>query len=44
MKEAEEWGQLIDGEVKKSKSPYQRPALRRVGSLRDVTAQVISSD
>jgi hypothetical protein len=31
--------ELIDREAKESKVPYQRPTLRRVGRLRDVTAQ-----
>jgi len=40
MKETAELSQRIDDEAKESKTPYQRPTLRRVGQLRDVTAQV----
>jgi hypothetical protein len=39
MRETEELGQIIDDEAEESKIPYQRPVLRRVGLLRDVTAQ-----
>ena len=39
MRETEELGQLVDVEVNDGKAPYQRPTLRRIGRLRDVTAQ-----
>lgn len=39
MRETEELGQLVDVEAKEGKLPYQRPTLRRIGWLRDVTAQ-----
>ena len=34
----------IDDEAEEAKAAYERPILRRVGWLRDVTAQAASSD
>lgn len=38
MGESGKTAELIDREAKEGKVPYQRPTLRRVGRLRDVTA------
>ncbi|MGB4780665.1 hypothetical protein [Candidatus Methylomirabilis sp.] len=38
MGESGKTAELIDREAKECKAPYQRPTLRRVGWLRDVTA------
>ncbi|MCZ7626466.1 MAG: hypothetical protein M5R38_12380 [Candidatus Methylomirabilis sp.] len=39
MRETEELRRLVNGEVEEGKAPYHRPILRRIGWLRDVTAQ-----
>ncbi|WP_161953939.1 hypothetical protein [Candidatus Methylomirabilis limnetica] len=39
MGESGKTAELIDREAKESKAAYERPILRRVGWLRDVTAQ-----
>lgn len=38
MGESGKTAELIDREAEECKAPYQRPTLRRVGRLRDVTA------
>ncbi|HWQ70266.1 MAG TPA: hypothetical protein VN494_10030 [Patescibacteria group bacterium] len=44
MRETEELDQLVDGKVKEDKAAYQRPTLRRIGWLRDVTAQASTDE
>jgi hypothetical protein len=44
MSEMDALHRLVDGDVKDDKAVYERPALRRIGWLRDVTAGGPSAD
>ncbi|HWQ70267.1 MAG TPA: hypothetical protein VN494_10035 [Patescibacteria group bacterium] len=44
MGETEKPGQFLDSEIQEDKAVYQRPTLRRIGWLRDVTAGGASND